>query len=144
MYVHACVSAFVCLFIWLVGGGIEWVGFFFFFCACVFMHVCIVLFLVCLFVVVVVFVGLLGISSHKLEPTGFLPHPLAHWDRESEQVLNMVMCVHIHMQVSDKMSVCVDTLNTTTTTCEPLTVFIMNNLAFCQLALKSEPAENLF
>ena len=40
------------------------------------------------------------------------------------------------MQVSAKMSVCVDTLNTTTSACEPLTVFIMNNFAFCQLALK--------
>ena len=70
--------------------------------------------------------------------------PLAYWDRESEQVLNMVLCVYIHMQVSAKMSVCVDTLNTTTTTCEPLTVFIMNNLAFCHLALKSEPAGSLF
>ena len=73
--------------------------------------------------------------------------PLAHWDRESEQVLNMVSCVYIHMQVSAKMSVCVNTLNTTTTTtttCAPLTVFIMNNLAFCQLALKSEPAGSLF
>ena len=68
------------------------------------------------------------------------------------------------MQASAKMSVCVDTLNTTTTcepltvfimnnladtlntttTCEPLTVFIMNNLAFCQLALNSEPAGSLF
>ena len=63
---------------------------------------------------------------------------------ESEQVLNMVLCVYIHMQVSANMSVCVGTLNTTTTTCEPLTVFIMNNLAFCQLALKSEPAGSLF
>ena len=70
--------------------------------------------------------------------------PLAHWDRESEQVLNMVLCIYIHMQVSAKMSVCVDTLNTTTTTCEPLIVFIMNNLAFCQLALKSEPAGSSF
>ena len=68
---------------------------------------------------------------------------LAHWDRESEQILNMVLCVYIHMQVSAKISVCVDTL-TTTTACEPLTVFIMNNLVFCQLALKSEPAESLF
>ena len=41
--------------------------------------------------------------------------PLSHWDRESEHVLNMVLCVYIHMQVSAKMSVCVDTLNTTTT-----------------------------
>ena len=70
--------------------------------------------------------------------------PLAHWDRESEQVLNIILCIYIHMQVSAKMSVCVDALNTTTTTCEPLTVFIMNNLAFCQLALKSEPAGCLF
>ena len=59
---------------------------------------------------------------------------LAHWDRESEQVLNMVLCVYIHMQVMS-----VDTFNTITT-CEPLTVIIMNDLAFCQLALKSEPA----
>ena len=69
---------------------------------------------------------------------------LAHWDRESEQVLNMVLCVYIHMQVSVKMSICVDTLSTTTTTCELLTIFMMNNLAFCQLALKSEPAGSLF
>ena len=48
------------------------------------------------------------------------------------------------MQVSAKMSVCLDTLNTTATTCEQLTVFIMNNLAFCQFALKSEPAGSLF
>ena len=60
----------------------------------------------------------------------------AHWDRESEQVLNMVLCVFTHMLVSAKMSVCVDTFDTTTT-CEPLTAFIMNNLAFCQLALIS-------
>ena len=82
--------------------------------------------------------------------------PLAHWDRESEQVLNMVLCAYMHMQASAKMSVHVDTLNTTTTyhhhlppppttnACEPLTVFIMNNLAFCQLALKSVPAGSLF
>ena len=79
--------------------------------------------------------------------------PLAHWDREWAS-LNMVLCVYIHMQVSAKMSVCVDTLNTTTTTkhhhlttttaCEPLTVFIMNNLTFCQLALKSEPTGSYF
>ena len=69
--------------------------------------------------------------------------PLAHWDRESEQVLNMVLCVYIHMQVSAKIPVYVDTLNTTTTF-EPLTVIIMNNLAFCQLALKSEPAGSSF
>ena len=55
----------------------------------------------------------------------------------------MVLCVYVHMQVSAKMSVCVDTLNTTTTF-EPLTVFSMNNLAFCQLALKSEPAGSSF
>ena len=48
------------------------------------------------------------------------------------------------MQVSAKMSVCVDTLNTTTTTCKPLTVFIMNNLAFCQFALKSDQLEVYF
>ena len=54
------------------------------------------------------------------------------------------------MQVSAKMSECVDTLtppqppNTTTTACKPLTVFITNNLAFCQLALKSESAGSLF
>ena len=35
--------------------------------------------------------------------------PLAHWDRENEQVLNMVLCVYIHMQIFAKMSVCVDT-----------------------------------
>ena len=55
----------------------------------------------------------------------------------------MVLCVYVHMQVSAKMSVCVDTLNTTTTF-EPLTVFSMNNPAFCQLALKSEPAGSSF
>ena len=75
------------------------------------------------------------------------PCSLGH--RESEQVLNMVLCVYIHKQVSAKMSACVDrltttTTTTTTTTCEPLTVFIMNNLAFCQLPLKSEPAGSLY
>ena len=47
------------------------------------------------------------------------------------------------MQVSAKMPVCVDTL-TTTTPCKPITVFIMNNLAFCQLALKSDQLEVYF
>ena len=55
----------------------------------------------------------------------------------------MVFCVYVHMQVSAKVSVCVDTLNTTTTF-EPLTVFSMNNPAFCQLALKSELAGSSF
>ncbi len=47
------------------------------------------------------------------------------------------------MLVSAKMSVCVDTFNTPTT-CETLTAFIMNNFAFCQLAVISEPAESVF
>ena len=29
---------------------------------------------------------------------------IALWDRESEQVLNIVLCVYIHMQVSAKIS----------------------------------------
>ena len=48
------------------------------------------------------------------------------------------------MQRSAKMSVCVHTLNTTTTTYESLTVFILNNLAFCQFALNQNQLEVYF
>ena len=60
---------FVYLFGWW-GVGLNGWGFF---CVCVCSCMCVLFFfLVCLFVVVVLlfFFGLLGISSHKLEPTG--------------------------------------------------------------------------
>ena len=65
--------------------------------------------------------GSFGEDRSKTLPVELFPPPptFPHSDRENQQVLNMVLCMYIHMQVSAKMSICVDTLNNNTT-CEPL------------------------